>query len=189
MKELWKDVRGFEGLFQVSSHGRVRSMSRLVLNKLTGVVHLHKGIVLKQQKNGHGYMCISIQHTRKDKKRRYVHQLVAETFLENPNNFHDINHKNEDKADNRVENHEYCDRKHNVNWGTAIERKRLKMYENTMTRFPNVIQYDKNMNVVAVYGNAGHASRVTGYNQGCICRCCRRERTFYKGFIWRYANE
>jgi len=188
-KEIWKPIADYKGLFEVSSLGRIKSLEREVVNNLTGRIHVKPEIICKQQKNGHGYMCITLQRPgKKDKRRRYVHQLVAEAFLSNPNSLHDINHKNEDKTDNRVENLEYCDRKHNMNWGTLQERKRNKMYKNTEERFSDVVQYTVNMKIVAVYKNAGDASRKTGFRRGSISRCCRGERNTYMGYKWGYKK-
>lgn len=173
-QEIWKPVVGWEGLYEVSNIGNVRSKS---------------GKVLKQQKVGRGYSGITLhEHRAGRKKRRYVHQLVAEAFLGNPNHLHDINHKNEIKTDNRVENLEYCCRQYNSTYGTIAERKRQKMYANTKQRFPDVVQLDLNGNLLAVYSNAGEASRITGMSQFSICRCCRGERKRYGNYIWKYKQ-
>lgn len=174
MEEIWKPVVGWEGLYEVSNLGNVRSAY---------------GNILKFQNIARGYSGVTLSCRKNNKKKlRYVHQLVAEAFLGNPENLHDINHKNEIKTDNRVENLEYCDRKYNVNYGTAIERKRQKMYENTKQRFPDVLQYDLEGNLLSVYSNAGEASRLTGMSQFSICRCCRGERRRYGNYVWKYKK-
>lgn len=170
--EIWKPVVGWGNLYEVSNYGNVRGVSQKVL---------------KQQMIARGYMGITLHDSKNGiKKRRYVHQLVAEAFIGNPNHLHDINHKNEIKTDNRVENLEYCDRKYNANYGTVNERKRQKMYENTKCRFPNVLQFDLEGNLLAIYSNAGEAARITGMRQESICRCCRGERSRYGNYKWKY---
>lgn len=187
--EKWLPVIGFENYYEVSNLGRVRSKRRVSVNHLTGRVHI-VGQILKQQIYKHGYPGVSLSTPdRGERKRAYTHQLVAAAFIGNPNNYHDINHKDENKANNTVSNLEYCDRKHNVNWGTQPERKKETMYDNTIKRFSDVIQYDMQMKEVARYSNAGVASRVTGFGQGSICRCCRGERNSAFGYIWRYASQ
>lgn len=186
--EKWLPIKGYRGFYEVSNLGRVRSKERLVLNHLTGRYH-PVGMILKQQINKYGYATVTLTIAKENKKARaYVHQLVASAFIGNPLLLHDINHKNENKGDNRVENLEYCDRKHNVNWGTTPRNKQYSMYKNTEIRFSDVIQYDLKMNEVAKYPNAGAASRKTGFNQGSISRCCRGERKTAFGYIWKYEK-
>ena len=174
MEEIWKPVIGWEGFYEVSNLGNVRRVT---------------GRILKQQKIARGYMGVTLSDYKdRRKSRRYVHQLVAEVFIGNPERLHDINHKNEIKDDNRVENLEYCSRVYNSNYGTIAKRKREKMYENTKHRFPDVLQYDINGNLIATYSTAGEASRATGFSQFSICRCCRGERKTYKNYIWKYKT-
>lgn len=172
MYETWRPVVGLENDYEVSNYGNVRSSSKRVL-KLQKIARGYLGVTLRDKESGKN-------------KLRYVHQLVAETFIGNPNKYHDINHKNEIKCDNRVSNLEYCDRKYNVNYGTAIDRKRQKMYLITKQKFPDVLQYDLDGNLIATFSNAGDASRKTGFSQFSICRCCRGERRTYKNFKWKY---
>jgi hypothetical protein len=144
---------------------------------------------MKQHKNKYGYLSVELKGLdRKTKTQKYVHQLVAYAFIGNPLGLHDVNHKNEKKDDNRVENLEFCDRKYNCNYGTAIERKRKTMYKKAAEIYPNVLQYDLDMNLVNEFPNACSAARTLGYSYGGICRCCRGERNHYKGYIWKYKK-
>lgn len=112
MQEIWKDVVGFEGYYQVSSLGRVMSLNR----KYSGE-HL-----MSPTKDKMGYMivCLRKQGYKGNKK---VHRLVAEAFIPNPDNLPQVNHKDEDKTNNNVENLEWCDCRYNINYGTVIERR------------------------------------------------------------------
>lgn len=113
--EKWKDINGYEGYYQVSSYGRVRSLDRLVSNRFI------KGSILKQNERGK-YLCVCLSKD-KMKKSYSVHILVANAFIDNPNNLPCINHKDEIKTNNRVENLEWCTHKYNINYGNAQSRK------------------------------------------------------------------
>lgn len=119
MEEKWKPVIGFEGQYEVSNKGRVRSLRRLVDGK-RGTKHYRNGCILKPQ-TGSKYAQV---YLRVDGKQKwfYVHRLVAEAFIPNPNNLPQINHKDENKLNNCVENLEWCDAKYNINYGTAKQR-------------------------------------------------------------------
>ena len=115
-EEIWRPVVGYEGLYEVSSYGRVRSLDRY-----DGRNHFIKGKLLKNRDNGNGYL-ICILSKNGIVKNKYIHRLVVEAFIPNPDNIKEVNHKDEDKTNNNVENLEWCDRKYNCNYGTKIER-------------------------------------------------------------------
>ena len=115
--EIWKDIKGYEGDYQVSNLGRVRSLDRVqdIPNRWGGVTHrCKKGVMLKPCFDGKkNYLHITLKNHSRD-----IHRLVAETFIPNPNNYTEVNHKNEDKTDNRVNNLEWCTHKYNNNYGS-----------------------------------------------------------------------
>lgn len=116
--EEWKDIKGYEGLYQVSNLGRVRSLSRYVKHR---TIYILKGKLLKQRTRGKGYLAVTLCKNSK-LKHYYVHRLVAEAFIPNPNNLPQVNHKDENKSNNCVDNLEWCDDKYNTNYGTRNER-------------------------------------------------------------------
>lgn len=111
---VWMPVLGFEGLYEVSSLGQVR-------NK--------KGEVLKQGIKRTPCTCYKVVHLWKEGKyhRKYIHRLIAEAFIPNPNNLPMVNHKDEDGTNNFIDNLEWCTREYNVNYGTAKERRAKKI--------------------------------------------------------------
>ena len=117
MSEEWRPVVGYEGLYEVSSYGRVRSLDGFIVDSL-GYKRLHKGKVLSPAKDKNGYLKVNLHCNGKCKIIR-VHRLVAQAFIPNTDNLPMVNHKDEDKTNNNIDNLEWCDQKYNINFGTA----------------------------------------------------------------------
>ena len=105
--EVWRDIEGFEGKYQVSNMGRVKSLTRKVWN------YTKPGRILKPGMKENGYLHVSLRNGDKSEKHAHVHRLVANAFIPNPNNLPEVNHKNLNKEDNRVENLEWCTSRYN----------------------------------------------------------------------------
>lgn len=118
-EEIWKDIVGFEGKYQVSSLGNVRSWIDSHQNKR------ESPFVMKKIKVTKGYHCVAIGG-----KLNYVHRLVAQAFLPNPNHYLVVNHIDEDKTNNNASNLEWCDAKYNCNWGNAQFKKGFSYWAN-----------------------------------------------------------
>ena len=125
-EEIWRPVVGYEGLYEVSSLGRVRSLDRYVKSKS---YRLHKGKILSPAKDTTGYLKVVLSCNGKSKTIK-VHRLVAIAFLYNPDNLPEVNHLDEDKTNNRVDNLEFCNRKYNCNYGSRNIRRRETLIKN-----------------------------------------------------------
>lgn len=119
MAEIWKEITGYEGLYQVSNLGNVRRIGHLETNK-NGIQRMLKDKNLKPKVDGKGYVHVILFNQNKRKTIR-IHRLVAEMFIPNPNNYPQVNHKDEDKQNNKVDNLEWCTNKYNSNYGNRCQ--------------------------------------------------------------------
>ena len=121
MEEIWRPVKGFEGYYEVSDLGRVRSIDRIVYDKVRKCDRLLKGRVLIIRDNGNGYKTVMFCKEHKI-YNKYVHILVAEAFIPNPDNLPYVNHKDENKGNNIKDNLEWCTGSYNNLYGTRTQR-------------------------------------------------------------------
>lgn len=188
--EEWSDVVGWEGLYQVSNFGRVKSLSKRIVYK-DGRVYIHPSRIMKNQKISTGYRSVMF-YGASGKKQYYVHRLVAETFIPNPNNLGDVNHKDGCKTNNILSNLEWCSRSDNIKHAYKNGLSWVHMDEAIKERSRPVIQYAPSGKIIAEYASASKAARANGCNQGQISRYCRGENKkyrAYKGYIWRYKDD
>ena len=174
--EIWKDIHGYEGKYQVSDLGRVKALN---YNK-TG-----KEQIMVQQ-NIRGYLHLNLSKNGKVKRFR-VHRLVWEAFNGPIPEDMQVNHINEDKSDNRLVNLNLMTPKENSNWGTRTERMVKAQTNGTLSK--PVKQYDLHGNLLAEYPSAQEAHRQTGLFRSNISNCCRGVKSVKTvgGYIWRYA--
>lgn len=172
-KEIWKDIIGYEGLYQVSNFGRVKSFK------------FGKERILKPGTNKYGYLIVILCKNGKV-KHFYVHRLVAEAFIPNPHNYPCVNHKDECKTNNNVNNLEWCTYTYNNNYGTKIER--ISKNRDTSKYFKPILQYTLDGVFVREWKSIAEAGR-NGFNQGHITDCCRGVRKTHKGFIFKYKED
>ena len=164
-KELWKDIKDYEGHYQVSNWGRIKS------------IKFGKERILKPVTDRHGYLLVSLWKNNKQKTYK-VHRLVAEAFIPNPYNLPQVNHKDENPLNNNVNNLEWCNSKYNCNFGTRIERISKR-------RSKTVLQYDLEGNFIREWKSTAECGR-NGFNQAHVAACCQGKLKKHKDSIWRY---
>lgn len=145
-EEIWKDIPGYEGYYQVSNLGRVKSLPR---GKQWPYRQTHNNI-RKIKKTNRGYFSVNLC-TNNEAKWFMVHRLVAMAFIPNPNNLPCVNHKDENKTNNRVENLEWCTYKYNANYGTGIDRQKKSRAANPNNENIRRIIGEKNSKAVRAY--------------------------------------
>ena len=180
MEEIWKDINGYEGSYQVSNMGRIRSLDKVVQCRF-GKTAVKKGKILRQRKNvGYLYICLSNKGVHKVYR---VHILVAKAFVDNQESKPQVNHKNGNKTDNRAENLEWVSAKDNL----------MHAWKNNLNKRgepKEIYQYDKNGKLVNKYESAKEASRKTGIDHANICRCASKESYHTAGgYIWKWGKK
>lgn len=174
MSEIWKDVPDFEGRYQVSNMGRVRSLDRW-----TGHKHPHfiKGRMLNPSMNkGRGYLRVSFSDGYRHYKHYEVHRLVALLFVSGYQPGLVVNHKNEIKTDNRAENLEWCTYQYNLNYSDVVAWKRKEVY-----------QYDTQGNFIAKHKCCADVEKMMGTYQGAMVYVMYESRTMlWKGYRWSF---
>lgn len=173
MEEIWKDIEGFNGDYWVSNLGRVKSLK------------YGKERILKPRKQS-GYYRVLLYN---DKRCEYsIHRLVAMAFIPNPDNLPQVNHKDENKLNNCVDNLEWCTREYNHNYGTINIRKSQKQL-NDKNKSKVVLQYSLDGTFIKEWKSTMDVQRNLGFGQSNISICCRNIRKTAYNYIWKYKNE
>lgn len=196
--EQWRDIKDYEGLYQVSNYGNVRSLDRIIkysTKEGKGRSMLIKGTILKPLKINSGYLRVNL--SKNNKVSMYlIHRLVAEAFIEKDNGCEYVNHKNENKTDNRAANLEWVSFIENIRYGTGAKRGHSNrdyswFHEHRGSKSPSakpIIQLDKNGNTLRVWPCAKDAARELGVCYTSICDASRGRRGFAGGFKWKYKT-
>lgn len=184
--EEWKDLKGYEGLYKISSCGRVMSLERdLSLTKNSNRYSFFNRSVgnriLKPSYNKDGYAHVILYRNGRIKRYR-VHRLVAEAFIPNKDNLLYVNHKNYDRSDNRVSNLEWCTAEYNLSYSNVLE----KSNESCQKR----VKQELNGKLVRIWNSISEASRGIKGDEtltGNIAYCCKGKRNSCMGFNWSYC--
>ena len=176
MSEEWRDVVGYEGLYQVSDQGRVKSLERK-LSHWRGGERIQKERILKPAVYG-GYLSVGLCAGGKRKMLR-VHRLVCQAFHKNPENKPCVNHIDENKTNNAASNLEWCTYEENNNHGTHNERM-------AKTQSKPVGQYTLDGELIKVWPSPREAGRRAGFDNSTIYNVANGKRKTHKGFVWRY---
>lgn len=174
--EIWKQIIGYEEFYEISNLGNVRSVERTIKQTNNNITYdriLRKQIIKQQYCNG--YSTVSLCKDGKP-KRFGVHRLVAEAFIENPNNLPQVNHKDENRSNNCVDNLEWCDCQYNNSYGHRTEAIKKR-----------VGKYTKENILICVYDSITDAEK-DGYIGSNISNCCNGNRKFHKNFIWKFIK-
>ena len=167
-EEIWCPVKNYENLYEVSDQGRVKSIG------------YGKERILKPALTPQGYLQVSLCKNG-EIKRCLVHRLVSKTFIPNPDNLPEVNHKDENPSNNKVENLEWCDQKYNNNYGTHNQRMAEK-------KSKSVLQYTKSGEFVREWKSATDVQRNLNYSQGNISSCCIGKLKSANGFVWKFKD-
>ena len=168
IKEIWKPIEGYPD-YEVSNMGRVKSLK------------FGKEKILKGVKDKNGYLIVDLY--KEGKQKHYlIHRLVASAFIDNPNNLPQVNHIDEDKTNNRVENLEYCDSSYNTNFGTRTER---IVKANSIP----ILQFTKSGEFVKKWNNAKEVERDLEISSSNIYKCCKGKLKSIGGYEWGYADD
>lgn len=193
--EVWKDITGYEGCYQISNMGRVKSLDRMVNSARSSTgLRLSKGRILKTyyakygkcRKNRNIENAYELIHLYKGvhEKAYSIHRLVAEAFIPNPNNLPQVNHKDENPANNRASNLEWCDSVYNANYGTRNERVSAHRQDKTP-----VNQFSLNGEFIAHYESLTMAAKSTNVEIRLISATCRGLQPYAAGFVWKFADD
>ena len=182
--EIWKNIAGYEGRYQVSNLGQIRSVSRWVNAPQERRLFV-EGRILSLQRSKVGYVYVSLLGENQKQKRWLVHRLVALTFIPNPCNYPTVNHIDENKSNNRVSNLEWCSYSYNISYGKGNEnrkeskKKKIEMYNRETGEY------------IKTFNSIDEASEITGVNRTTISEVAanRYGRRSAGGYIWRFGSE
>lgn len=186
MQEVWKDIKGYEGLYMVSNQGEILTKSY----RGTG-----KSKLLRLFDDGRGYCMVSLYKEGKIKPTR-VHRIVAETFIPNPNRFPQINHIDGNKKNNNTNNLEWCTAKENIRhaWRNGLAKMTEERRQRSIRQLRKYIkvhaveinQYTLDEKYIKTWKSIKEASETLKIPAGNICNCCRGKLKQTGGYIWTY---
>lgn len=190
MSEEWRDIEGYEDIYQVSNFGRVKSLTRLGSNN-----RIFYGTVRKPVIDKNCYCIVTLCKDGKT-KNQFIHRLVAQAFLPNIDNLPVVNHKDENKQNNCVDNLEWCTVKYNTNYGTSIERRKdkrrgIKMNKEIVSRIAEKhkkpVGMFKDGTFIRKFDSATDAVKENNnFKIMSISAACNGRIKTYRGFEWKF---
>ena len=179
MEEIWKEIDGYPN-YMVSNLGNVKSLERVIM-KSNGKRQTIKETIRKGVKDKDGYLIVTLYDEYHNMKNIKIHRLVAQAFIPNPNNLPEVNHKDEDKTNNNVDNLEFCTTRFNLTYGNRLKKVIEKISK-------KCYQYDLNKKLINIFPSTQEASKFTGICQSNITSCCRGEYKTTHGYIFSYQS-
>lgn len=170
----WRDIKDYEGYYQVSDTGLVRAVERTITFS-DGRKRKYPEKILPTKEwfhNGKGYLMVTLTKSHKSKGFS-VHRLVAEAFIPNPYNYPQVNHKDEDKSNNASDNLEWCDSLYNIRYSMSV----------------SVTQYDKEWNTITIWSSIADAAESLNIPSPNIINCCKKKARSAGGFFWAYTTD
>lgn len=188
-KEIYKDIPGYEGYYQASNFGRIKSLQRLVEHPRGGKRIVKEKILSPGKTNCYYLVCLQKCGKR---KMHPVHRLVAAAFIPNIENKPCVNHLNCNGFDNKVENLEWCTQSENVKYaykmGAPSPKGQLGLIGYASSTGKEIVQKNINNTEIGRFGSATQAAKKLGFNQSKISACARGKKPQYKGYKWEYTN-
>lgn len=183
-KEVWKPIVGYEGLYEVSNLGQVRSLDKNFIDKKGRHLHFN-GKILKQFKD-RTYYRVKLYDFEHKETQYSIHRLVAQAFIPNPDNKPEVDHIDTNYLNNRADNLRWVNKKENANNPLTISK---RVGKPSHLRKP-VIQYTKDMQFVKKWEYITEAADALNIHLSCISACCKGKKNHSTagGFIWRYAS-
>lgn len=183
---IWKDIKGYEGLYQISTNGYVKRLPRYTIDSLGRNVFYPEKILVNRIGKQTGYPCVNLS---KDGivKTHNIHVLIADAFIPNPNNLPCINHKDENRQNSVLSNLERCDYSYNNSYGKAIIKRRTTLRKNMEGKHKIIYQYDKKGNLINKYScGVLQLEQQLGY---LISTCLRGKSKTAHGYVFTYNED
>ena len=181
INKKWKDIAGYEGLYQISNLGEVKSLKRTYqCGNCGNITKELREKLMKQSTSKFGYKRVKLCKNGNE-NIWLIHRLVAIAFLDNKTLLPQVNHKDENKSNNMVDNLEWCDAKYNINYGTGLSR----MVEKQSKK---VLQYDTAGKFMKVHTSIRGLKKL-GFDRSSIIRCCQNKQITAYGYVWKYYSE
>lgn len=180
LNELWRYVEGYDKRYMVSNIGRVKAMPNEYPH-LGGIRHTKEKILKPIFCKHTGYYQVSLYKRNGERRFTTIHRIVAEAFIPNPDNLPFVNHKDEVRTNNRVENLEWCTPKYNMDYSHVKDR-------NIDAISMPIEQYDFDGNLLHTFKSSAEAGRALKVHSSSILLCCKGKIGSVRGYLWKYKN-